>query len=92
MTAIIASFAKPSALMAPGIALGHEAAIAAQARQRALDHPAPADHFVAAVLVGAFDDLDLDRLAFERIAQLRSGVAAIREDLNRPGFAGGSNP
>jgi len=65
--------------------VGRQAAIAAQPRKRAFDHPAPANDLEATVLVGALDDFDrhfLTReIGFERAAR----VTAVRKDMTDEG-------
>lgn len=60
-----------------GFVVGHQAEVAAQPGERALDDPTAANELEAAVLVRAFDDLDLDRLTGELTCQLRRRIAAI---------------
>lgn len=64
-----------------GFIVSHEAAIAAEPRECALDHPPSPDKLKAALLVGALDDLQIDRLAGQRCLELRPGITAIGEDL-----------
>ena len=44
-----------------GFVVGHQTAIASQPRECALDYPAATQDLEAAILVGAFDDFQLDR-------------------------------
>jgi len=53
-----------------GFVVPHQAAIAAQPRECALDHPAATQDLEAALLVGAFDDFQLDRQPNELVREL----------------------
>jgi len=59
----------------------HQAAVTAQPGECSLNHPASPNDLEAAVLVGAFDDLQLDRLPSQLTCQLRPSIAAIGEQL-----------
>jgi hypothetical protein len=62
MTAIIESFArKTDSDHGEGFVVGHQTAIASQPIECALDYPAPTQDFEPAILVGVFDDFQLDR-------------------------------
>lgn len=63
------------------LVVGHQAAVAAEPGERTLDDPASANELEAAVLVSAFDDLDLDRFPGELACQLRPRIAAIGKQL-----------
>jgi hypothetical protein len=66
--------------------VGHQAAIAAQPGECALDHPAATQDFEAAIFVGSFDDLQLDRQPDKRTRELRPSVAPVSEDLFQSGI------
>ena len=61
--------------------MGHEAAIAAQPGECALDHPAAAQDLEATLLVGAFDDVQLEGQPDELARELGSGIATVSKDL-----------
>ena len=61
--------------------MGHQAAIAAQPGECALDHPAAAQDLEAALLVGAFDDFQLEGQPDELARELGSGIATVSKDL-----------
>jgi len=61
--------------------VGHQAAVAMQPRECALDHPAATQDLETAILVGAFDDFQRDRQADKRAGELRSGIATVSKDL-----------
>lgn len=54
-----------------GFIVSHEPAIAAEPRECALDHPPSPDNLEAGLLVGALDDLQIDRLAGQSCLELR---------------------
>jgi hypothetical protein len=66
-----------------GFVVGHQAAIAAQPRERAFDHPAATQDLEAALLVGAFDNLQLDRQADELARELGASIATVSKDLSQ---------
>ena len=59
----------------------HEPAIATEPGEGALDHPSPPNDLEASLLVGAFDDLECDRLSRKIGFELRAGIAAVGKDL-----------
>ena len=59
----------------------HQAAIAAHPGKCPLDHPAATQDLEAAILVGAFDDFQLDRRPDKRARELRSGITTVSENL-----------
>ena len=61
--------------------MGHQAAIAAQPRERAFDHPAATQDLEAALLVGAFDNFQLDRQPDELARELGGGIATVSKDF-----------
>ena len=61
--------------------MSHQTAITAQPRECALDHPAATQYLKAAILVGAFNDFQLDRQPDKRARELWPGIAAVSEDL-----------
>jgi hypothetical protein len=64
-----------------GFVVSHQAAVAAQPRERAFDDPASPNDLEATILVRALDDLDADRLSSKRTCELRPRIAAIGEEL-----------
>jgi len=60
-----------------GFALGDQAAIAARPRESALDDPAATQQLETTLVIGAFDDFQLDRQPDELARELGSGIAAI---------------
>jgi len=66
--------------------MGHQTTIAAQPRESALDHPAATQDLKAAVLVGAFDDFQLDRQPAKSARELWPGLAAISEIFFSRGY------
>src|SRR5690606_24644252 len=65
-----------------------EAAISIEPCEGALDHPATRQEHEALGGIGAFDDVDGRRAALaDRIPELVTGIAAIGEDMARPGEA-----
>jgi hypothetical protein len=60
--------------------VSHQAAITAQPRECALDHPAATQAFEATLLVGAFNDFQLDRQPDKRAREFWPGIAAVSED------------
>lgn len=61
--------------------VSRQATVAAQPRERALNHPASADDLEATILVSALHDLEVDRQMRDRRRDPRASVAAIGEDL-----------
>ena len=61
--------------------MSHQAPVATQPRQRALNNPAPPHDFEASILIGAFDDLDGDVLARESGIEFAARIAAVGEDV-----------
>jgi hypothetical protein len=61
--------------------MGHEAAVASQPGEGALDDPAPADQFEAALFVCALDDLQGDLLGGQIGGEFIAAVTAIRKDV-----------
>jgi hypothetical protein len=59
----------------------HEPAVTAEPGEGAFDHPASPDDFDAAFFVGAFDDLEGNRLDCEFGFKLGAGIAAVGEDF-----------
>src|SRR5215211_2759462 len=64
--------------------MGHQTSIASEPGQRPFDHPSPAYDLEAALVVGALDDFQLDRLARKRCFEFRSSVAAVGEAFGDP--------
>ena len=64
--------------------VGHQTSIPPEPGQRPFDHPSPAHDLETTVVVGAFDDFQLDRLARERCFELCSRVAAVGKDFSDP--------
>ena len=62
--------------------MGHEAAVAAEPGERALDHPASSHDLESTFLVGALDDLQHHWLIGEVGSKLVAGIAAIGEDVS----------
>ena len=60
--------------------MSHQAAFTAQPRECALDHPAARQDFEATLLVGAFNDFQLDRQPDKRAREFWPGIAAVSED------------
>ena len=61
--------------------MGHQAAIAAQPGECALDHPTAAQDFEAAILVGALDDFQLEGQPDKLAREFGSGIATVSKDL-----------
>jgi len=61
--------------------VGHEAAIAAQPGECALDHPAAAQDLEAALFVGAFDDFQLEGQPDELAREFGPSIATVSKDL-----------
>ena len=64
--------------------MGDQAAIAAQPRECALDHPAATQNFEAAMPVSAFHDFQLDRKPEKRAREFWPGIPAVSKDLFQP--------
>jgi hypothetical protein len=64
----------------------HQAAIAAQPRECALDHPTATQEFEATIFVGSFDDFQLDRQPDKRARELRPSIATVSEELFQSGI------
>ena len=84
MTHIIASLGEAFGDEGEGFIVSHQTSIASEPGQRPFDHPPPAYDLEAALVVGALDDFQLDRLARERCFKLRSSIAAVGEDFGDP--------
>src|SRR6478672_8132325 len=67
-----------------GFVVSHQTSIASEPGQRPFDYPSPAYDLEAALVVGALDDFQLDRLARERCFKLRPSIAAVGEDFGDP--------
>jgi hypothetical protein len=65
--------------------MGHEPTIAAQPGEGTLDHPTSPDDLEAAVLVGAFDDLEGNGLGCKIGFELGPGITAVSKDLGDEG-------
>ena len=64
--------------------MGHQTAIASQPRECALDYPAATQDLEPAILVGAFDDFQLDWQPDKGAREFWPGIAAISENLFQP--------
>ena len=61
--------------------MGHQAAVAPEPGEGALDNPAPPDELEPALFVRAFDDLQGNLLSRQIGGEVVSAVAAIRKDV-----------
>ena len=61
--------------------MGHQAAIAAQPGECALDNPAATQDLEAALLVGTFDDFQLEGQPDKLAREFGSGIATVSKDL-----------
>ena len=83
---MLAIMSQASALAMGGLEVFGETAVATEPGKGALHHPTPGQDLEARHVVASLDDLQRPLAdLFQRLAEFRSGVGAIGEDVAQPG-------